>query len=463
MNITGKFSKFLLSTLLTVGGVMSVNAQTATESLRYGTGLTEYGSSKPAYAIYTNPGPDCSTTMNVSWATPPGTKCEIELTDEATGKSYIYYYDNSFLGEDSSDGKAYKFPYVYRCDTFNDIPSKLSDKRSVIEKHIFDKHGFELNDLEPDKEYSYRIVTFNDKTGAKEYSDTYRFRTAGAPVWRAAIISDFHHYSPSWHRLESAMGMLDVIERESGGFDWVLSPGDQAAHGASFNFWTELAEQPNYKDFMWASVQGNHDNMASNKKTSDNFFRDSHFFPHNGYSGQEGIAYWFKYGDALFLMLNSEAMHQEEGVRRAVEWMEKTVKDNPSRYIIVVEHYNWLSGMTGSDFQHERFYEAFDRMGVDLAISGHNHVYLRTLPLKGNAASAPSEGTYYVVTSSSDNDRGREMKKPPKNADLIAKRWTEGPSTVGGMLMDVNPQRIQMTLYDRYGKIHDFFSIPAKK
>lgn len=439
-----------------------------TTPIRYGTGLTEYGSDKPAHTISTNPGPDCSTTMNISWSTPPGKRTKIELTDETDGSTYIYDYDETLMdwdedNEPEPDGKKYKFPFVYKCETFNDIPSKLSDRTDVNEMHIFDKHGYELFDLDPDREYSYRIITIDDDTQEEEYSDTYRFCTAGADSWKAAVIGDFHHYSPLWKRLDSAMGMIDVIDSVSGGIDWVLSVGDVVAFGGSYNFWTELSEQPNSKNYMWATVQGNHDTMAANKMISDNFFRDSHFFPQNGYEGQEGVSYWFKYGDMLFLMLNNEAIRLPGGLQPALDWMENVVEENPSKYIVAVAHYQWLNGTNGAVAQLDNFAPTFDKLGVDLAIAGNNHVYIRTCPLKNNEEVSPEEGTYYVVNPSSDNDRGRNTTKIVANHDIIKSRWTEGPHTVGAMLMDVNPRRIQMTLYDRYGQVHDTFVVPAKR
>ena len=463
-----KVSKFRLSALFLICLISLATVACAQTQQQYGIGLTEYGSDKSAFTIYTNPGQDCSTTMNISWATPPGKSWLIELTDLATGAVFEYDYDESFqpwevMDDSISNGKLYKFPYVYRCETFNDIPSKLSDGTSVNEKHIFDKHGYELFQLDPDREYSYRIITFDDETNDREYSEPYTFRTAGAPAWKAAVIGDFHHYSPSWKRLESAMGMIDVIDSVAGGIDWVLSTGDQTAWGGSYNFWTELSEQPNYMNHMWASVQGNHDNMTSTKKLSDNFFRDSHYFPQNGYEGQEGVSYWFKYGDVLFIMLNNEATRLTGGLQPAIEWMEKVVSENPSKYVVVVEHHQWIIGTNGASSALERLYKTFDKLGVDLAISGHNHVYLRTFPLKDKIPVSPEEGTYYVVNSSSDNQRGRDIKKLAANRDLIEKRWSEGAQTIGGMLMDVNPERIEMTLYDRNGVAKDTFTVPAKR
>lgn len=429
--------------------------------------LTEFGSEKIINTVFTNPGEDCSTSMNISWVTPPGVRCEIEVTNEDDGFTYTYE-EESLIGFDvdseaTPEDDQYEFPYIYYCDTFNDIPSKLRDNTSVNEMHIFDKHGFELYDLEPNTEYSYRIVARNDSTNEKEYSDIYRFCTAGADSWKAAIIGDFHHYSPLWSRLESAMGMLDVIDSISGGYDWVLSTGDVAAWGGSFNFWTELSEQPNFKNYMWATVQGNHDHTSSDKIASDDFFRDSHYFPYNGYEGQEGVSYWFKYGDVLFLMLNNEAIRLKDGLHPALAWIEKVVNENPSKYIVVVEHYQWIIGTDGETSLIERFYPTFDKLGVDLAISGNNHVYLRTLPLKDKSPVEPEEGTFYVVTPSSDNSRGRDIKRLVANGDIIETRWSEGTHTIGGMLMDVNPERIEMTLYDRYGEAHDSFTVPAKR
>ena len=423
-----------------------VNAQNQNKPVRYGTGLTATGSDKAAFTIYTNPAQDCSNSMNISWATPAGAQCTIELINEKDSTRSIYSYNDP-----------------EKCTTFNNISSKLANNTDVHESHIFDKHGFELFNLKPDTPYSYRIITERTPGGEKEYSDVYRFRTAGADSWKAAVIGDFHHYSPIWSRLDAAMGMLDVIDSVSGGYDWVISPGDQCAWGGSYNFWTELSEQPAYKNHMWASVQGNHDNMTRQSEKSDNFFRDSHFFPRNGYPGQEGISYWFKYGNVLFIMLNNEAMHSAKSIEPVTEWMEQVVTDNPSKYIVVVQHYNWLIGTDGANSQLDRFRKVFDRLGVDIAISGHNHAYLRTYPIKDRQVVKPGEGTFYIVNSSSDNNRGRALKPLVANKNIIEQRWSEGAKTVGAMLMDVNPERIVMTLYDRNGNVQDTFSSPAKK
>lgn len=312
--------------------------------------------------------------------------------------------------------------------------------------------------LEPSTDYIYRVHSKDDYV-----TDTHRFRTAGDTAWTAAVIGDFHHYSPLWRRLDAAMGMVDVLDSVSGGFDWVLSTGDQCAWGGSFNYWTELAEQPAYKNYMWAAVEGNHDYDSRDKVRSDAYFRHSHNYPGNGYESQEGNVYWFRYGDVLFMMLNNEAMRTPESLVPVFDWMRRVVAENPTKYIVVVQHYEWLIGTDGSNSQLDRFRDIFDELGVDLAIAGNNHAYIRTPALRGRTPVAPGQGTFYVVAPSSDDSRGRALKPLVANEDIVAMRWSEGPHTIGAMTMDVDPRRIVMTLYDRTGSVCDAFTVPARR
>lgn len=436
----------LKQTLLTVAAVTAVCGAAGSVRLH----LPATGSSEPVHTIFTGPGEDASTSVTVSWA-----------VDTAVGSTFIEYTEVADTAWSRMQTRVAE--ERRRSVTFDSINSKLADNTDVYERHIFDKAGTTLHSLKPDTRYQYRVAA-KGVDGTVTYSDTRRFKTAGADSWRVAVIGDFHHYSPLWSRLDNATRMVEVLDSVAGGVDWVLSTGDQAAWGASYNYWTELSEQPMYKDFLWASVEGNHDHWAKDKDVrSDEFYRDTHHNPMNGYAGQEGIVYWFRWGDVLFVMLNNEAMRNQATLQTAIDWMEQVIKANPSRYIAVVEHYEWLIGTNGANSQLDRFSDSFDRMGVDLALSGNNHVYLRTHPLYNRQPVAAGEGTVYVVNSSSDNSRGRDLKPLEANEDIIAMRWSEGPKTVGGMILDVNSERMHLTLLDRTGAVVDSVTVPARR
>ena len=138
---------------------------------------------------------------------------------------------------------------------------------------------------------------------------------------------------------------------------------------------------------------------------------------------------------------------------------------NAPRYVIVCEHYQWFFGGDGRTSQYERWCKVFDELGIDLALAGNNHIYVRTDAVYGGELSNPAvRGTVYVQTPSADDERGQKMKPELKhNKELIKSRWTEGAKTVGAMLMKVNRQKIALTLLDRHGKVIDTVDVPAKR
>ena len=163
-------------------------------------------------------------------------------------------------------------------------------------------------------------------------------------------------------------------------------------------------------------------------------------------------------------MLNNEAMHTVEGQEAAKAWVEKVVKENPARYVVVCEHYQWFMGANGKASHYARWSELFDRLGVDLALAGNNHIYVRTAPVYAGKETDGTKGTVYLQTPSSDNERG--VSCPPEfshNTDIIKYRWAEGGQTVGGVHMDVNKKRMVLTLLDRNGNVLDKATVLAKK
>jgi hypothetical protein len=205
----------------------------------------------------------------------------------------------------------------------------------------------------------------------------------------------------------------------------------------------------------------------TNKGNTNKFFRDAAAYPLNGYEGELGVCYFFKYGDVLFIMLNNENMRSEEGLKAAQKWVREVVENNPARYKVVCEHYQWFFGANGKDSQYSRWSELFDELGISLALAGNNHIYVSTHPLYNGQVVEPGKGTVYIQTTSSDNERGSEcdLEKPLEyNPDKIKFRWTEGGRTVSAMHMKVTRKKMTLTLLDRNGKVLDVTEVyPVKR
>lgn len=389
------------------------------------------------FSITANPGENCDTQMNLSWA-----------ADGSTVRSYVLYKKS---GESDALSLRADSKGTY-CPVYNNEHSKTAGGENFYEDARFFKHGVSLDGLKPDCDYEYRIFAISSE-GDTAVSRVGRFHTSGARHWKACVISDFHTYPPLPGRLDAAMGMMEKIEKRYG-YDWVLSLGDVCAWGGSWSFWKEMYSRRQFADYMWGGVNGNHDNMTRHYRLTNEFFRNATNNPLNGYEGEMGVCYWFRYGDALFIMLNNEDMRDQAGFEKAFSWVDSVLEANAdARYKVVCEHYQWFFGTDGKTSQYGRWHELFEKHGVDLALAGNNHIYVR----------AHSEGVTYVQTPSSDDERGQDPVAPlAYNSDKIDFRWNEGPHTVGAILLDVTPSRMRLSLLDRNGKVLDKVNVRPK-
>ena len=402
------------------------------------------------FSVNTCPGEDCSTQMNVSFAAGKGvSECYIYLVNSRKKRSVGGY---RLVASDDN-----------LCTVFDSIYSKKANREDFYEDAVFHKFSCSFTNLKPDTRYDYWIVaSYKDEYEVMRYisSDICTFKTAGSKDWSACIISDFHSYPPLPKRLASAMAMVETVngyarDKDGKGFDWVLHLGDVCAWGGSWSFWKEMYSQKPFKDYMWAGLNGNHDNMSRKYQLTNEYFRNATANPLNGYDGEEGVCYHFTYGNVLFVMLNSESMRDSTGLAKAQEWARNVLNSSNARFKVVCEHYQWFFGENGKTSQFRRWKDLFDECGVDLALGANNHIYVRSHKIYGGHAVEKGKGTVYLQTPSSDNERGVEMKEQEFNKDLIAKRWSEGGKTIGAMLMEVDRHSITLTLLDREGKVQD--------
>ena len=412
------------------------------------------------FSISTGPGADASVSVGISWACDTTFKHNCVLVTEVSDTGW-------------TEARDVKPSQHERFTAFQGFSSKKADGSDFVEDAVFTKLGATLTDLKPDTDYKYVIVEKKGETAIAR-STEHRFRTAGATHWSACIISDFHSYPPIPTRLEAAMGMIDTMQRFDPSIDWVFSPGDVVAWGGSYSFWRRMFEEDNFNEFIWARVNGNHDNWTRNSMVSHDFPAENPFFigtsyyPQNGYEGQMGVCYRFRYGNTLFLMLNTERMNNGPEFEAAEKWLRSSVAferggANPPTFVVVCMHYEWFSGTNGRSVQYARWHRIFDELGVDLAVAGNNHVYVRSHALYDDKVTDGSYGTVYIQTTSSDNDRGRKFDDVDmQNADKIACRWTEGSYSVSAIHMDVTPERIALTLMDRNGNRIDSTKVLAK-
>lgn len=135
------------------------------------------------------------------------------------------------------------------------------------------------------------------------------------------------------------------------------------------------------KSLPVATTVGNHD--------ADNPNYIYHFNTPNmselGSNGIVGGDYWFTYGDALFMMLNT----QDTNVAEHKQFIENAVAENPDcKWRIVTLHQDIYGSaehsnepeITNLRYQLIPYFEEYD---VDVVLTGHDHAYTRSQILKG--------------------------------------------------------------------------------
>ena len=406
-----------------------------------------YASTPDAYMIVANPGQDSSIEMNIGWHT------NVENT-----KSYVVYTTKDDVNWNNKKQVFGTYEYV---DVFKGNYSKSSSGATIYEDAVFLDYSATLTDLLPDTEYMYKV-------GQNVLSEVQYFKTAGNTEFSFAWISDFHTYAPIPNRLKSAMGMLETLDKYNNGFDFVFSTGDELAWGGSYSHWESLFAAEYHKNYVWASTIGNHDHMnGSNDKNCNDYFKSVYNFPTNGYEGEEGVCYYFKYSNVLFITMNNETQTTATAVKKAQDWFEEVVTNNPAQYIIVSQHYQWFNGASGSFNNasgYGRWKDLFDKYNVDLAIAGNNHIYVRSKPLyQGKASTDYRYGTTYIQASSSDNERGSDLGTLSYNQDIIEHRFSEGGNTVSGIIVNVSEENIKVELLNRKGQLQDSVVIKSRR
>ncbi|MFD0941033.1 purple acid phosphatase family protein [Pedobacter boryungensis] len=412
-------------------------------------GLNPVLAQTTAFTVIANPGANASSEIRLNWHTSLG-----------SGDSYITFTKKS--------DKNWKKATILKadqalCTVFDSIYSKKANGDSFYEDARFLRNTIALQGLTPNTIYQYKLSSATSP--AKETDEIHEFNTAPkSGKWQMGVISDMHVYAPLPDRQKAAMKMIQQLETQNKKpLNMMLHVGDIAAWGGSYSFWPALYADSTFRKYVWAGVNGNHDNMTRQNAQSNQFFRNVNSYPLNGYAGEIGVSYHFTYGGALFIMLNNEAMRSEEGLTKAQNWTKEVIKNNPATYIIVMEHYQWFNGEDGKSAQYNRWKELFDEYGVDLAISGNNHIYVRTNAVYAEKETDGTKGTVYIQTPSSDNERGVSSGEQRYNNDLIKFRWTEGSKTVGAILMKADKKQLSLTLFDRKGQAIDQVAVKAKR
>jgi len=314
-----------------------------------------------------------------------------------------------------------------------------------------------LRNLKPECDYVYRVGVESN------WSEWNQFRTAAA---EADSFTFIYFGDPQNDITEHVSRVLRQTVRTAPAGDFWLFSGDITSEpeddqiGAIFDAGGFLFRTipsvmvPGNHDIGYAFKDGDYALNDRGRRTRGHsvspLWRGHYTLPENGIPGLEETSFTFDYQGVRFIMLNSNVQLEEQA-----EWMRGLLADNPNRWTIVSFHHPVYSSGADRDERRTRnaFLPLFDEYGVDIVLTGHDHTYARTHPLRNNAVAPEGEkGTVYLTTSS-----GPKFYKYTARYDSLMAKTAENHQLF--QVITVNQQAIHCTTYTASGMQFDAFQI----
>ena len=307
-------------------------------------------------------------------------------------------------------------------------------------------HSFVLSDLKPDTTYFYRISrpenhiknkvdTYNAGILIPEFVEKdgkplYSFKTApdgskeGAdkPVsFEFCVTSDIHCEGTN------IQNSLEIMKNYSGDIKFLTVTGDVTGHGGEESAWNSYFYQlqpftysKKMRQLALMNIPGNHD--------GDHVESYSHFIQTFNYPYEDvkkGGYYYFIYGNAVFIMLDSCNGGQSQGPQGLtsddqMDWLEETLEKFAKQdyWIFVSLHHEIYSTGYKNGMLHiyEMMYvDLFEEYHVDAVFYGHDHQF----EVYWQHKDAEWGGTHYIMVGNGGtgltNLNEMKTRDPPAN------------------------------------------------
>lgn len=268
-----------------------------------------------------------------------------------------------------------------------------------------------IDSLEPDVLYAYRVG--HDSV----WSGWMQFRTAKA---KAEPFSFIYLGDPQNDILSHCTRVFHHAFKTLPDASFWLIAGDLISDPSHDTYWSELFTSlgfiPTTTPFVM--VPGNHEYPTApegKQRTLIPYWGAHYTLPENGVKGLEETSFSFDYQGVRFIMINGNEKLSEQAV-----WVESLLAKNPCAWTIISMHQTLYSMARTRDDRRTRdaFLPLFDKYGVDLVLTGHDHVYSRSHKLRNNTVVPEGEkGTVYVVSVSGPKAYDLNLKYK----DLMAK------------------------------------------
>lgn len=352
-----------------------------------------------------------------------------------------------------SDMTGDKFP-VDKARTFT---GKITDASAG-----FSSNKVTVTELEKSTQYVYRIGDGNEEN----WSEVMHFSTQDPENFKFIFVSDAQ-IGAGGHEKDTAVWIktlataLEHVPETS----FILHGGDHVNTGDNEREWDGFFMPPQLRNVPVVGVIGNHESKEPNFSYHFNYPNRTEY----GATGA-GTNYYFSYGNALFIVLNTN----NESFKEHEDTIKKAIESHPdAKWRIIATHFNLFPASTEHEDKggivnlRSGLLPVIKKYDIDVVLSGHDHVYSRTKIIKGvkvneelvyidESTVENPDGTLFVTANCASSSKYYAVSnKLEKFMDVISQTRTPSYSVV-----TVDNEKFRITTYSATFKgVLDTFAI----
>jgi hypothetical protein len=375
-------------------------------------------------------------------------------------------------------------------------PLRTTENRMLPKLHSAASGTFQyearLTGLTPDAAYYYAV--FDGEKRLTPPDESYRFRThpligQNRPV-RFWAVGDSGTGRETQAMVQQSMIQLTRHQRRP--IDLYLHVGDMAyTRGRDVEFQSrffEMYDTTLRNTVCWAAM-GNHEGATSKGTNGVGPYYDAYVLPTRGEagglpSGMEAY-YSFDYGRVHFICLDSHDLDRKPTGAMA-KWLKADLERTKADWLIAFWHHPpYTKGSHDSDREKQliemrrHIMPIMESGGVDLVLTGHSHIYERSMlmdgayatptvaegvilddgdgdprgdgPYRKSAGLHPNEGNVQVVTGHGGTTVRRKGTMPVMKRIIYPEH--------GSVIVDIAGDTLTSIMLNKYGEQRDLFSM----
>ena len=343
---------------------------------------------------------------------------------------------------------------VMPTETEFEKPTLATDSNTGFVKRYICKAT--LTDLQPAKTYYYKVVIGNEESEVQSFKSL----TSDTAKKSLMLLADIHASSETY--VSQTQATVDkVLKKEfNNNLGLFVTAGDNVDRGGYEYEWKSLFNKmTSLKNYLWAPIPGNHEYYHDNQPgyISAEYFNQFFNNPLNGPECKLNSSYYFKYGNALIIMLDIiKRDHNDE----QIAWFKQVVENNPSSWIIVVSHpgaYSCGAYADDANWVNKNWRKTFEECQVDLAVSGHEHIYLRK-DQAYNDEKNEDLGVTYLVSPASGMKQYPAQDKYKSQFDKILTIYNYAAN-----VLTFSGNQLTVKLYSSEGNVVESFVIKSRR